>query len=155
MKKRVLVAVDESEASARVAAFVNDFSKEVDVEIVALHVATLPAGFAAPWAVPVATTWVGYPGAGVYTLEKTADREVEQAVERAGEETITSTGLAVDRTRVEIGDPIGAIDHVASAEDVDLIVVGSAHRNWLERLFGGGSVSRQLAKEAERPVLIV
>jgi nucleotide-binding universal stress UspA family protein len=52
------------------------------------------------------------------------------------------------------GDPGEQIVAVAASEKVDLIVVGSRHKNTLRRV-SGRSVSDGVAHHAPRPVLLV
>jgi nucleotide-binding universal stress UspA family protein len=52
------------------------------------------------------------------------------------------------------GDPVEAIRRAAEDENADLIVVGANDKGFLDRLLHG-SVSEDLARHAERPVLVV
>ncbi len=54
----------------------------------------------------------------------------------------------------EVGDPARAILEAARQHAVDVIVVGSHDRGWIDRLFAP-SVADSVVKEAEIPVLIV
>jgi nucleotide-binding universal stress UspA family protein len=54
----------------------------------------------------------------------------------------------------DVGDPAYAILRAADEHDVDLIVVGSHTHSWFSRLFTG-SVSNDLLREADIPVLVV
>lgn len=147
---KILVALDGTDDATRVATFVNSFFGGLDVEIVALHVGTVPApwypagvtpGALFAWPYPLPAGWQGDQGT------------VEAAVE-AGEETIERSGLDSDEDVVELGDPLMRIKTTAVDEMVDLIVVGSSHKGLLERLLAG-SVSRDLSRDAPTPVLIV
>lgn len=150
---RILVAVDETEASARVASFVNEFFGGLDVEIVALHVGdAVPAwypdgvvrGALFAWPYPVV------PGPGGRTANSTvADEEIAE-----GYDTIRRSGIDSDEDVVELGDPVDRIREAAVQQDVQLIVVGSSDKNVLERMWSG-SVSRELGRDAPRPVLVV
>ncbi len=138
--KRVLVAVDEAEASERTARFVNDFFSGPDIEILAISVTTTPitwlagpagTGWTSPWLWPIGTP-----------DDARAQRVLQQS------------DVNQDASIVEAGDPAEVICAVARERDVDLIVVGSHHKGLLERLLSG-SVSRDVLHHADRPVLIV
>lgn len=150
---RILVAVDESDASERVAAFVNDFFAHLDVEILAVNVART----AAPWIPPqYGYGWV-YPWAFWDDPSIAGARDVDEAARQLvdeGEQTVIESGLREDETIVEVGDPAAAIERAARERDADMIVVGSNHRSLFERLFSP-SVSKEVLQESERPVLVV
>jgi nucleotide-binding universal stress UspA family protein len=154
--RRILLAVDETDASARAAAFVDRFFGDLDVAVTAVNVARAPIGWATsrPYAMvpPV-------PFGGVYAWPFTgADRPVvDTDAERAEREaravatTQAPPGADVD---VAFGDPVEAIARAADDHDADLIVVGSEPKGTLQRWLGG-SVSNTLTREAPRPVLAV
>lgn len=58
------------------------------------------------------------------------------------------------RQMVEVGDPGEVICHVATAEHVDVIVVGSHGKGWARRALLG-SVSQHVLTHAPCPVLVV
>ena len=151
--KRVLVAVEESDASRRVAAFVNYFFDGMDVEILAINVAPT----AAPW-IPAAMGWGGlYEWPYSYWIDPTKPDpldEAEREAKRKSEQTVKASGIHETETVTKIGDPVVAIRRAATERDVDVIVVGSHDKNFLRRIVSP-SVSRELAHKANRPVLIV
>jgi nucleotide-binding universal stress UspA family protein len=57
-------------------------------------------------------------------------------------------------TAVAHGDPTQAIVHAASAQDVDLVIVGARHRGPVARPLLG-SVSAELIARCPKPVLVV
>jgi len=148
---RILVALDETDASGRVAQFVNDFfGGKADVEILAISVARGPA----TWIPPAAGYgWVygwGWPAAlSPQEIEAARDEVVERA-----EQTLERQGIADDEAIVEVGDPTVVILQAARDRGVDLVVVGTNHKNLLERLFSR-SVSHEVLRESDRPVLLV
>jgi nucleotide-binding universal stress UspA family protein len=75
-----------------------------------------------------------------------AQEQAEQAVLRSGLEDAVAVG--------ELGDPVDAIIEAANARNADLIVLGSNHRNLLQRVFER-SVSKSVVKLSDRPVLVV
>ena len=64
-------------------------------------------------------------------------------------------GIKNVTTRVSIGNPIEKILNLASAEKVDLIVIGSVGLSGISKLKALGSVSRSVSERARCPVLIV
>ncbi len=151
--RKVLVAVDESEASERAADFVNAFFGGLDVVIVGLNVGAAPLAwgpypaapgllYAWPYAAPMAPAVTPRPGP-------------ENELPQDAAERIDWSGLEADEHVVELGGDVAeTLREVASDRDVDVIVVGSGHKGLLERMLSP-SVSADLAKSAPRPVLVV
>lgn len=144
------MAVDESDAASKVASFVNAFFQGLDVEVVAVNAGSVPVYWHPPGAMPGAVFAWPYPT----VAEPVADEDVREAALRHGEEAIERSGLEFDEEVVQLGDPADVIRDAAVEHAVDLIVVGSHHRGFLERLLGG-SVSRELVSDAPVPVLVV
>jgi nucleotide-binding universal stress UspA family protein len=144
----VLVALDDSEGSERVAGFVNRFFDKTRHEVLAISVASRPVSW-----IPPATPhgWIYGWDSRVTTETDTA--RVAAAEARAGR-IIADAGIAEDEAIVDVGDPAVVILEAADARDVDVIVVGSHHKGLIERLVFG-SVSRDLVKESTRPLLLV
>lgn len=150
VSRRILVAVDESDASRRVADFVNTFFDGLGMEITAINVGRgpwiaapyPPAGVAFGWGL-AATSPAAYPIEG--------DTEVQL---EAGDRVIDRSGIHDTDRIIDIGDPVELITQAAVERDVDLIVVGSNHKGLLDRLLSG-SVSTELVRSAPRPVLVV
>ena len=153
--RQILVAVDEGAASERAAAFVNDFFAGLDVSILAVNVGSSPL------------VWGGYPAAPglLYTWPYaaavpavTADERgelLDEARHDAADAAVQSSGLHPDETVVELGGDVAeALRRVAVERGVDLIVVGSSDKGFLERMVAP-SVSKDLAKSAPAPVLVV
>ena len=148
MARCILVALDETEASRRAAAFVNRFFDGVDAEIIALNVAHVPI----PWY--PATGWgYGIAAPYAYPLPEHTDEDVEAAEER-GEQVVAESGIHPDEAVVDFGDPVEVIRSTAGERDADLVVVGTSSKGWWSRLLEG-SVSERLLRDAECPVLVV
>lgn len=150
----VLVALDESEASIAAARQARELFGE-DASYLAVNVAeSAPAWAAAPAA------WGAvypYPYAAPYPLIEEAvgapDDEVIADARETAEELAGQAGIDDAAALGEIGDPADAILDAADTHHVDVIVVGSTHKNWWHRLIAG-SVSTDLARRSTRPVLI-
>lgn len=144
----VLVAIDESDASERVAAFVNRFFP-ADDEIVGLNVATGPA----TW-VPSMVGWGGlFPWGYPDPALADAPDLRQQAHEQTGR-AVAESGLEAEESLGAQGDPVDAILAAAERRGADLIVVGSNHRGAFRQVFEP-SVSKQVTRQADRPVLVV
>lgn len=152
--RRVLVAIDDSEASLRAAEFANEFFAELPVEVLVVN------------ATPVSVSW--YPGAryGIvapsgwpqpYQFGDASESDRERLLGDAkehGRHIVDASGIDGDDTIVDVGDPVEVIRRAADDHDVDLIVVGTSDKGWWGRLLEG-SVSNELVKTAHRPVLVV
>jgi nucleotide-binding universal stress UspA family protein len=146
---RILVALDDTDASHRAADFVHRLFGEGTTEVLAISVARVPA----PW-IPVG---IEYGAVYPWPMVGAQPDEVEEAVKATTEEaehTIHDSGLDEAEALVSIGDPVEEITRAAADHGADLIVVGSHHKNLLERFFQG-SVSEKLVRDATIPVLVV
>ncbi|HZA79299.1 MAG TPA: universal stress protein [Acidimicrobiales bacterium] len=154
--KRVLVAVDETEASRRAAEFVDRFFAGMDVSITAVNVARQPVEWlpATPYGGVFAWPWPYRAGADAAGAEEELAQEAVRRAEVRGEAIAAAQAPAGAEIEVVFGEAVDAISAAAEDENADLIVVGSNDKGFLQRLFGG-SVSERLAREAPRPVLVV
>lgn len=148
--RRVLVAVDDSDASARVGDFVNRFFGGLDVEIVAITVGRVALEALPP---PIMLPPLDLGGVLVAPIVVESEETTASRLQ-AGEDIIDRSPLHEDERVVDQGDPMEAIERAAEELDVDLIVVGMKHKNLLDRLLTG-SVAASLARSSPRPVLIV
>lgn len=145
---RILVALDDTDASRRAAAFVHRVFGDT-TELLAISVARVPA----PW-IPVGIEYGAvYPWQMVGSEPEELDETVKATTEEA-EHTIHESGLGEAEALVTIGDPVEEITRAAREHEADLVVVGSHHKNLLERFFQG-SVSEKLIRGANLPVLVV
>jgi nucleotide-binding universal stress UspA family protein len=164
---RVLVAVDESEASVRAAEVA--YRLFGDAEYLAINVAD-------PGVDPARTPWWGA-GWGVgppytygmvwpYHVGAPADAALAPESDRSPDrrpidEAEDDARSVADRTGLPDAEPIGAVGQPADAildaaeqHGVDVVVVGARQRGWFDRLFDP-SVSGDVVKRAEVPVLVV
>lgn len=84
----------------------------------------------------------------------TDDPDAVHRAEGVASEVAESAKLPAAESIGDIGDPAYAIIQAAHQHSVDVIVVGSHAHGWLSRLFTG-SVSNDLLREADIPVLVV
>lgn len=114
--RKVLVLLDLSDNSARVAAAGRDMAAHTDAEIVALHVVDF---------IPVEPM-----GETLMPSVQIQEELMERARERLAELT-RGAGFERARRRVETGNTKAQIMRVASEEAADLIVLGSHERHGL------------------------
>ena len=157
---RVLVAVDDTEGSVRAAETAHRLFGD-DAEYFAVNVtnvvdlAAIPwygAGWGAPYAAPYGAVWAYRSEDAVDAAGRVADGEDAAAAQ--ARDVADQSGLP-DATAVgEEGDPASAILRAAEERGVDVIVVGTEERGWLDR-FLRPSVSKEIVRHANVPVLIV
>lgn len=152
--KKILVAVDETEASRRAVKFIEEFFSEGDVSMTVVNVARTPA------------SWVpASPYGGVipwpYSMGDTRRDDVDPAhddalarEEAAGLSVASRQAPPGADIEVTFGETVEAISAAAEKVEAELIVVGSTDKGFLQRLFSG-SVSEELVRRAPRPVLVV
>jgi len=146
--RRILVAVDESAASRRAATFVEGFFKADDVSITAVNVARVPVEWMpAPYG--GIFPWPAGPIVDPEAVDRVFVREGAEAEAVAAEQAPADADI-----EVVFGETVEAITRAAADANADLIVVGSTHKGFLERLFSG-SVAERLARESPLPVLVV
>jgi nucleotide-binding universal stress UspA family protein len=148
----VLVAIDQTDAAERVVGFVNEFFDPDDVHVVGINVAPMPS----PW-VPPAMGWGGLYSWGYvnrYAVDGIDIDESRHTGEASAERTVRESGLRDAEAIGDVGDPIAAITSAAEELDVDVIVVGSDDRSFLERMLSR-SVTKDLVSHSDRPVLVV
>jgi nucleotide-binding universal stress UspA family protein len=95
------------------------------------------------------TVLMGYPRATLDTLPA-----VEELARMGREVASRAAAVADGRPRLEQGEPVPVIQQVASEIRADLIVVGTADRSWVSRIFRP-SVGTSVATDAPCSVLVV
>lgn len=138
--RRILVAVDGTQASHEAARVALEYAGRLDARVTFLHV--LP---------PRVAEWTG--DAPDYSaFEKVCEDYAEQLMA----EVLQLGGVAGPRTdtEVEYGDPSEVILAAALAEDVDLLIVGARERGSVVRTLLG-SVSADVVARCSKPVMVV
>ncbi|MEZ5410080.1 MAG: universal stress protein [Acidimicrobiales bacterium] len=159
--RKVLVAIDGSEATHRVVAFVNHFFQGNggggDVEVIGVNVGLAdtvpPTGFIIPDGAMFGMAYPWYYDRPSGEWAEMAAREDDEARQEAAA-VVAESGLEDAEALGRLGEPADTIVRVADEQDVDLIVVGDNHRGALQRLLAP-SISREVVKRSERPVLVV
>ncbi|HEU4586380.1 MAG TPA: universal stress protein [Gemmatimonadaceae bacterium] len=146
--RRVLVPVDESEATSVVLDWARRLAEREGTEITLLHIvsSTLLNELLSAGAV-VSGVMVPVPDDVLADVELDAGSWLQRVASDAG----------LDRpevsTLVKAGDPADEILAAAERLDVDLIVMGSSSRGLRAAILG--SVAREIVRSAKRPVLVV
>ncbi len=157
---RVLVAVDDSEGSVRAAETAHRLFGD-DAEYLAVNVtnvvdmAAIPwygAGWGAPYAAPYGTVWAYRTDLAAGADGAIADGEDLAAAN--AREVADESGLPDAVAVGEEGDPATAVLRAADERHVDVIVVGTEERGWLDRVLRP-SVSKEIVRHAHVPVLVV
>jgi len=146
---KVLIAVDETDASrhaAEVAASLFPDGEFLALCVAATQIAWMPPG--AAWGYVMPYTELPPRGADLNAID---DEAAARAAERAQE---VAADIHTAKSIGEVGDPTTSILRAAAENHVDVIVVGSHHKNWLTRLVEG-SVADSIAHHATVPVLVV
>lgn len=138
---KIITPVDGSEGAARAARFAAQLAKDVQAELVLLHVYD--------------STVISLMG-----LNALSGKEIDDAVHRVSKGFFESARRAMGeeplptREEVRIGHPSSEIVAFADDEQPDLIVMGSRGQGEFKKLFVG-SVSTQVLAHAPCPVTIV
>jgi len=140
MLRRVLVAVDFSEASRVALRYAGSLASRLGAPLTALHVFPLPASYQ-----PFPT----FP-----EPPRLDPEQVQDLTQRV--RAFVSAGGAQEDTEVAVadGDPAEEILAQAARLEADLVVVGTHGRRGFER-WSLGSVTDRVVRRADRPVLAV
>ena len=145
--KTIAVGYDGSAASKRALQRAGEFADAFRAKLLVISVAELIPAAADP-AFPGDAMGLASATAAPVPDEAEAKRELHDA------RTILS-GRGVEAEYVEVvGDPADGIVDEAEARGADLIVVGTRHPGFLERIFGG-DVGEAVSRRSRRDVLIV
>jgi nucleotide-binding universal stress UspA family protein len=146
MEPRILVAVDDSPASARAVERGAELAQALAAELRLLHVVDLG------W-LSVGPELALDVEARIAAHERTGDELLAAALRRA-----EAAGVVATTKRKDTGSPAQSVADVVVAEAAEwgagLVVVGTHGRRGLERLVLG-SVAEAVARASEVPVLLV
>lgn len=140
--RRILVAVDETEASHDAARMACEYAERLGARLTFVHVLPTP---------------VSGKGSSQDAPEFDAfERACEVHAARLLEEACQLTGRPAPRvdTQVRYGDPVEELCAAALADDVDLVMTGTRERGPVARTLLG-SVAERLVRECPKPVLVV
>jgi nucleotide-binding universal stress UspA family protein len=153
---KVLIAVDETEASRRAVDFAARLLRH-DAETIVVNVS------AADPALEIAAGGLaglgGYPGFATIDAAPIEEQRVE-AMRSATDRSEAIADAAGDRlgaaaSTAATGDPVERVVQLATDEAVDLVIVGTRDPGIFERILSGGSTSREIVDKAPCSVMVV
>ncbi|MFT3852706.1 MAG: universal stress protein [Ilumatobacteraceae bacterium] len=150
---RVLIAVDGTDHSHTVARTAHRLFGDT-AEYLVLNCAQVPvAGWTAPFGTvsPMAAPMMVGDTSGLWPIDIEQSTKIAQS---QAEEVAESTDLRGAETIGDTGDPVTTILDAAHEHHADVIVVGHEDRSWFARLVEG-SVSKEVIRESDIPVLVV
>ena len=140
MYKKVVLAVDGSEASSNAVKHAVELAKNNKGTLIALYV---------------------IPPIDITDIETFKPKMLSEALKQEGEKILADIkelagkkGVEI-QTRIEDGVPDEKICEVAGDSDADLIIMGSHGRTGFGKVFIGSVTERVISKEKCRPVLVV
>lgn len=135
---KILTALDGSPRAALVFETATSLARQLNAEVILLRVLTVP-----PDLPPAAHTHPDH-------LEERLERQTSAELQRLAD---TVRDVRFSTPVVVEGDPWRQILAVATAQDVDLIVLGSHGYHGLDRVLG--TVAAKVVNHADRDVLVV
>ncbi len=145
--KTIAVGYDGSKASKRALQRAVELAETFKSRLLVITVAELIPTAADP----------AFPGdaMGLASATTTAIPDEAEAKRELHDAQSILSGRAVEVEYVEVvGDPADAIVDEAEAREAELIVVGTRHPGFLQRLFGG-DIGEAVSRRSQRDVLIV
>ena len=139
--RRVVTAVDFSVASAVALRTAADLSRRYGARLTVVHaLADVPQ-------------YLAFGGGEAFEVVRQRPEHVKAVAERLRHRAASVGANDVD-AEVATGTAEGAILETAARTGADLVVMGIAHRSWLDRVLGG-STMRRVLRRATMPVLVV
>jgi nucleotide-binding universal stress UspA family protein len=139
--RRIVIPVDFSIASAVALRTAVDVSRRHGARLTLLH------------ALKDVPHHMVFSGSEAWDVVRRLPAQVEVVADRLRRKAAFFGADHVD-TEVATGVPDSAIVEIATRSDADLVVMGIAHRSWLDRLLFGSTLRRVL-RRATVPVLVV
>ena len=149
MIKRILVAVDGSEHSARAVTLTGEIAQKFGAAVTVVHAMPKAGTGRVPDELAQLVTLEH-----IEVTEANVMRGVAEEIVRRAEGELKKAGVSKVATMVEVGDPATLIADIARSSAADLVVIG---RRGLGRVGGSllGSVSLKVNHLAECPCLTV
>jgi nucleotide-binding universal stress UspA family protein len=149
--KKVLIALDYSPTTQKVAEIGFSMANAMKAEVILLHVISDPVYYASPEYSPI-MGFTGFMNADQLQLDNgkvlkiTAQQFLDKSKHHLGDKKI--------QTLVKEGDSAESILKTAKNLHVDVIVMGSHSRKWLENILMG-SVTEEVLHQTSIPLFIV
>jgi nucleotide-binding universal stress UspA family protein len=149
--KKVLIALDYDPTAQKVAEVGFSLAKTMDAEIILLHVISDPKYYVSEEHITI-MGFAGYPKISqlqlnsVDELKMVSQHFLDRSKQHLGDETI--------QTLVKDGDYAESIIRTAEDLHVDIIIMGSHGRKWLEKIIIG-SVTEKVLSHTSIPLFII
>ena len=149
--KKVLIALDYNPTAQKVAESGFSLAKNIGAEIILLHVISDPVYYSSTEYSPI-MGFIGYMDKGplqldnVDAIKKVSQQFLDKSKHHLGDKTI--------QTLVEEGDFAESILKTAKDLHVDIIVMGTHSRKWLENIVMG-SVTEKVLNHTSIPLFII
>lgn len=149
--KKVLIALDYDPTSQKVAEFGFALAKSLRSEIIMLHVISEPQNYTSPNHIKI----MGFAGhvdvdvtesGSVEGLKNASHDFLDKLKKHLGDESI--------KTIVEEGIYAESILKIANINSVDIIIMGSHSKNWIENIIMG-SVTEKVLNHTTIPLFII
>ncbi len=149
--KRVLIALDYDQSAQKVAEKGFSMAKNMNAEVILLHVVADATYYSVLEYSPI----TGYSGFNNLDFQQLANGE---GLQKASQYFLEKIKLHLNDKTIKIlledGNSAKAILKTAKKEQVDLIIMGSHSRRWLEKILLG-SVAEKVLHKSRLPVTII
>jgi len=149
--KKVLIALDYDPTAQKVAEVGFSMAKAMNAEVILLHVMSHPVYYASTNYSPI----MGYTGyMDMYPWQLDNIDMLKQALQHFLDKTKHYIGDETIQTLVKEGDFAESILKTAKDLHVDIIVMGSHSRRWLDEILMG-SVTEKVLHQTSIPLFII
>jgi nucleotide-binding universal stress UspA family protein len=149
--KKVLIALDYNPTAQKVAETGFSLAKAMKAKVILLHVVIDPVFYSSSDYSPI-MGFTNYTNLDLLKLE--SDEELEKISQRFLKKSKRHLGDKSIKTVVRKGDSAEAIIKTAEELHIDIIVIGSHSRRWLDNILMG-SVAEKVLHHATIPLFIV
>lgn len=149
-RKKVLIALDYNPTAQKVAEVGYSLGKAMHADIILLHVISDSHYYSATDYSPI-MGFSGYADAGLVELNSAALKKVSHQFLDKTKSHLSDTTI---KTLISEGDFAESIVKTANEHHVDIIVIGSHSRRWLEEVLLG-SVTKEVLRQSTVPLFIV
>jgi len=139
--KKVLIAIDYDQSAQKVAKIGFSMAKNMKAEVILLHVISNPVLYYSSY---LAMTPIQVNNDG--DLKAVSQKFLDKTKHNLGDETI--------QTIVKEGDTAESILDLSKKLEVDIIVIGTHSRKWLDNILMG-SVAESVLKHTTLPLFII
>jgi nucleotide-binding universal stress UspA family protein len=152
-KTKILIALDYDPTAQKVAEQGHSLAKAMAADITLLHVISDPVNFNSVGHVTV-MGFAGYPETELGNLQVDSEVALKKAAMQYLHKTRQHLGDKTIHTIVKGGDFAETILETANELHIDIIVLGSHSKKWLESVIMG-SVSEKVLQQSTIPLFIV